>query len=230
MDFAIAAVVMMLLAAIVLPSINNSRYQSRVLACQDNLRTVGMSLLEYAEMHGGQNLPIPADEKLGFAGIFAPTLIECGLVEDRGLFRCAGHSSSEKFAPVIPTVDQLRAADGPGLIRLQRTAGGDYAFSLGSLVNGQYASTLNQSRPDYVLLADAPSATLAGRASSNHGGNGQNAFFEDGHIQFLSSPVISGDSIYENDWGNIAPGAHADDCVVAPSATRILRPSTMMVD
>lgn len=221
MDFVIVAVVLMLLAAIILPAVNHSRFESRVLACQDNMREVGMSLLAFANQQGGKHLTIPEDDKLGIAGIFAPTLKETGFVDQDSLFLCAGNSAGKDIHRVIPTREQLRKADGSSLARLQRMAGGDFAFNIGQQVDGQYAATRNESRSWYVVLADNPSRDLAGRASSNHGGYGQNAFFEDGHIEFLASPVVDGDSIYENDWGLVAPGAHANDCVVAPSGTLV---------
>ncbi len=223
MDFAIVAVVLLLLSAITVPAIQSSRYYSRLASCQDNLKTIGLSLLDYANRHGGQHLPIPKDDKLGIAGIFAPTLLQSGYLSDPGVFLCNGSPSSRKAVPVIPTREQIESAEGSELARLQHMAGGDYAYSLGCLVNGQYMAARNSSRPDYALLADAPSADLAGRTSSNHGGNGQNVFFEDGHYDFLVSPVVGGGSIFENDSGTVAPGVCAEDCVVAPSATPLLQ-------
>ena len=222
-DFAIVAVVLMLLAGITLPAIQTSRYYARLASCQNNLKTIGLSLLDYANLHGGQHLPIPQDKKLGVAGIFGPTLLQSGFLSDPGIFLCSGSPSSRKSVPVIPTVEQLESAEGSDLARLQRMAGGDYAYNLGCVVDGQYMTARNNSRPNYALLADTPNPELAGRTSSNHGGNGQNVFFEDGHYDFLVSTIVDGGSIYENDQGFVAPGASADDCVVASSATPILQ-------
>jgi hypothetical protein len=223
LEFAIVAVILMLLAAITVPAIQTSRYYARLASCQGNLKTIGLSLLDYANMHGGRHLPIPQDKKLGIAGIFGPTLLQSGYVSDPGIFLCNGSPSSQKSVPVIPTVEQIELAEGSDLARLQRMAGGDYAYNLGCLVNGKYMTARNSGRPNYALLADSPSHDLAGRTSSNHGGNGQNVFFEDGHYDFLVSPVVDGASIYENDQGIVAPGTCPEDCVVASSPTPIIQ-------
>lgn len=230
MDFAIAAGVMLLLAAIIVPALNHSRHQSRILACQDNLRTVGMSLLDYSNLQGGRHLAIPRDENLGFAGIVAPTLKEGGFLENDNLFLCADRGSGDRSPLVVPSLNQIRNADGPGLVRLQRQAGGDYAFCLGQLVDGRYSAPRNESRPWYVLLADKPAAGQPGRASANHGSSGQNVFFEDGHVQLLRTPVVNDDSIYENDRGAVAPGLHFADNVVASSGVTIMQPDAIRAD
>ncbi len=206
-DIAVGAAVLLLLGSILLPAVNHSRFQSRLVGCQDNLRTVGLSLLDYANQHGGTHLAIPLDKKLGIAGIVAPTLKQAGYIEDDSLFFCAGQRHGDDFVPRIPECRQIATASGRSLIRLQRMAGGDYAYSMGqTLAGGQYAATRNESRPWYVLLADQPGPDGIGRGSGNHNGVGQNVFFEDGHTQFLSTAAVDGDSIYENDWGCVAPG------------------------
>ena len=88
MDVVIAATVLMLLAAIVLPAINHSRFESRKLACQDNLREVGFGLLEFADSSGGQHIEIPEKGNLGIAGYYAPKLIDSGLIDDHTRFLC----------------------------------------------------------------------------------------------------------------------------------------------
>ena len=219
MDFVIVAAVVLLLAAIILPAINNSRYHSRLLACQNNLRTVGTGLLEYSSNFGGEYIPIPESGNQAFAGIHAPTLLSTGFVNDPSVFSCAGTGRAENR--MIPTLDEIKVARGQLLRKLQKLAGGDFAYSLGQMVNGRYTAGRNENRSHYLILADAPGFDQPGRASTNHSGYGQNAFFEDGHIQFLKSPVVDGDAIYENEWGAIAPGVHATDIVVAPSGTSL---------
>jgi hypothetical protein len=92
---------------------------------------------------------------------------------------------------------------------------------MGPLINGHYDSGENRHRSTYILLADNPGVSQPGRASNNHGGYGQNVFFEDGHTRFLKSPEFNGDAIYENDWGLIGPATHVDDIVLVPSATKL---------
>ncbi len=219
MDFVIVASVLMLLAAIVLPAINHSRFESRKLACQENLREVGFGLLEYANQSGGQHIEIPKAGNLSVAGYYAPKLIDAGLITDHSKFLCAGLGSFPDHQ--IPTLAEMATGSGDQLQAMQQLAGGDFAYSLGHQTDGDYDSGINQHRQNFILLADKPKPSNPGRASDNHGGYGQNAFFEDGHIQFLDSPVIGEDAIYENNWGQVGPGAHENDIVVAPSATSL---------
>ncbi len=216
-DLCVVVAIFVALAGITLPALNSSRQSSQLLACQNNLRTVGMGLLHYADNRGGTHMPLPAEGKLSFAGVYAPQLLDQGFVDNDNLFTCAGVGDTRKQG--IPSLKQLREAEPTLLRTYQKRAGGDFAYSMGQWKDGRYHPGENLSRNDFILLADTPNATLAGRASSNHGGQGQNVFFEDGHIDFLPQPKINGDAIYENDWGGIAPGAHQGDIVLAPSVT-----------
>jgi hypothetical protein len=219
MDLVIVAVLLMLLAAIALPALNSSRYHSRLLACQENLRTVGTGILQYADNSGGKYFRLPESGNLAFAGFYASELLDRGLVSNPDSFLCAGAGAD--LGQRIPTLQQLLAARGPRLRQLQKQAGGDFAATMGYWNNRLHEAGENRNRGDFILIADRPGVSLPGRASSNHGGYGQNAFFEDGHFRFLEVPELDGDAIYENDWGNVGPGAHVDDIVLVPSATRL---------
>ena len=223
-DFCVVVAIFVALAGIALPALNSNRQAGQLLACQDNLRTVGMGLLHYADNHGGKHMPLPAEGNLSFAGVYAPQLLEQGFVENPNAFQCAGIGKTKNQS--IPSLQQLRQAEPTLLRTYQKRAGGDFAYSIGQWRDGRYHPGVNLNRGDFILLADTPNTTLAGRASSNHGGQGQNVFFEDGHIDFLSQPEINGDAIYENDWGGIAPGAHQGDIVLAPSVTGIGQPAS----
>ncbi len=220
MDFVIVVVVIMLLAAVALPALNNSRFQSQRLACQNNLRTVGMGLLEYSENSGGRYVQMPPTGNLSFAGVYAPELMERGFVKDPNAFLCAGAGRARQHE--VPTLRQLLEADPQSLRDLQKRAGGDYAYTMGQIRNGVHDVGENLHRSGFILIADNPSGTLPGWASDHHGGHGQNVFFEDGRVQFLELPEYEGDAIYVNDWGTVGPGASADDIVLAPSATKLI--------
>ncbi len=220
MDLVMIAAALILLAAIVLPAVNHSRFQSRLLACQNNLRTTGMGLLEYSDNFNGKHLLIPQEGKLAFAGSYAPTLLEGGFVEDAGVFNCPGDGDSDIR---IPDIDSILKAESGRLFEMQKAAGGDFSSNMGNFTNqrGVFDQVVNTGRSFFAILADKPAINRPGRASSNHGGYGQNVFFEDGHISYLKSPEVNDDAIYENDWGGIAPGAHIDDIVLFPSGTTL---------
>lgn len=220
MNLVMVAVVLMLLATIALPVINQNRVNSRKLACQNNLRIVGQGLLDYADNSGGKYVSMPMDGKLAFTGVYAPKLLDGGFVEDPSAFMCAGVGSAIGRND-IPTIEQILAADKRETSKYQMTAGGDFAYMMGQMKNGVYDTGARQDRANFILLADNPGDWENDRVSNNHGGYGQNVFFEDGRVQFLEVPEFNGDRIYQNDFGHIGPGAHPNDIVLAPSGTRL---------
>lgn len=229
LELAVAAVVILLLGSLGVMALGNMRENSRIAACQNNMRQVGLALLEYSSLHGGVHLAIPEDSRLAFAGAYGPLLIESGLVKDSSLFYCAGGTRRTDAIPPMPTLEQILQSEGADLARLKRSCGGDFAYNIGHVRDGKYTPPKNLNRPDYALLADNPNPSLAGRRSSNHGGKGQNVFFEDGHIEFLADPLVNGDSIYENDEGAVRPGVSPNDCVLGPS-TMLLKTPLIITD
>jgi hypothetical protein len=222
LDLAVGAAILLVLGALAVIAVQSMRHQSQIASCQDNMRKVGFALLEYARSNGGNHLAIPQEPRLAFAGVYGPLLIEAGLIDSHSLFYCRGAGHSPESMPVMPTIAQLAQADDSDLPRLQQLCGGDFAYNLGHRINGKYVTAGNMSRPNYALLADNPNPVLAGRRSSNHGGKGQNVFFEDGRIAFLADPLVNGDSIYENDLGDLAPGVTLTDCVLGASSQALL--------
>jgi len=211
----VTAAALAVFAGLAFPALSYSRYQARLSVCQNNLQKIGQAFLKFSDLNQGNFIPIPTKGKLAASGCYGPILKEHGLLEDDSLLACAGVAAE---APVhIPTIDQLKAADGVQLISLQKSMGGDFGYSMGYHENGTYRSPQNAGRTNVVLLADAPSNTLPGRRSSNHGDRGQNCLFEDGRVQFVAGHSIGRDAIYENDYGIVAPGSHPGDSVIAPS-------------
>jgi len=220
-DMAAIAASIIVLAAVAFPVINNNRFYAQVVHCQNNLHEAGKALLRYADVNGGKFVAIPRQGNLSVAGVFAPTLLDQGFVEDESLFYCVSRQLGLDKPPGIPSVQQVINARGIELIQMQREMSGDLAYSMGYVSNGRYVVPENKGRAFFVLLADSPSPEMPGRGSSNHGGYGQNCFFEDGHISFVRNNSVAGDAIYENDLGQIAPGTHELDNVVAPSYARL---------
>jgi hypothetical protein len=115
-------------------------------------------------------------------------------------------------------IDQAR---GPRLRVLQGRAGGSYAYCVGYIENGHLRAVKNRSRAGYALLSDAPSFHLPDRRSANHGGRGQNIFYEDGRITFVTDlRVVPGDYPLLNWDGFAEAGVDCSDAVVLPSGSR----------
>ena len=121
----------------------------------------------------------------------------------------------------MPTLAEVQAADGNELARLHQQMGGSYGYNLGYVWKGRYHSPKNLHRARFAIVADAPS-TVSPFHSLNHKGCGQNVLFEDQHVQYLTTCKAHGctDNIYVNDDGQVAPGKHLHDAVLAPSHSR----------
>ncbi len=211
---------------LVLPAIENSRFNSRVAACQENLRQVGVALTQFSDRNNGYFPQIPRSGPAAVAGVYAPTLLENGYLDSSTRVVCPGSSLADDGEYAVPTLEQLRKANlVEELAKLHRQMGGSYGYTLGYLVDGTYRPTKNLRRPRFALMADSPNYDLPQLVSLNHGGQGQNILFEDGHVEFLAIPqrAALGDDFFTNDTGLVAAGLHRDDSVVGSSASAPMR-------
>ncbi|MEL7497228.1 MAG: hypothetical protein AAFN77_06425 [Planctomycetota bacterium] len=217
MDMWIGVACLAILAGILFPVVSWGRYQSRLMACQDNLRQVGNAFMLYSSNNDNQFVAIPADGNLSASGCYGPILKDAGLLNDDSLLACAGLGSS--VAPVfIPTCQQvLAAATRTEINHYHQTMGGHYGYSMGHCEDSQYVAPRNGGQTFVVLLADRPSTEQPGRTSLNHRGVGQNCLFADGRVGFVKGHAYGNDALFENDYGVVAPGSSEFDNVIAPS-------------
>ena len=217
-DMLVGVAAAAVLAAILLPAVSYTRFQSRVVACQNNLRCLGSAMLTYsANNQRGEFPKIPKAGNSAVNGFYTVSLKEAGLIEDDSVVLCSGRTECNEMPFCIPTKQQFEEASGCRLEYLRKTAGGHYGYTLGYTENNQYHCPSNQGRASFVLLSDMPSQNLEGRRSRNHGGRGQNLLFEDGRVEFVRGHAYGEDPIFENDRGIVAPGAHSGDNVIAPN-------------
>lgn len=230
-DLGVAAGVCMALAMLFFPAIASSRYTARMLACQNNLRQVGDALFSYSEVQKDRSFPyVPAKGNLAFAGVQPVILVEQGFLDDPDCLLCPGSEMAHRIGDVrMPTVAELERLRGGQLTDVQRTVGGSFAYSLGWVDHdGRHRAVLNQSRPNFTIMADAPSAEFGQRRSINHGGRGENVLLEDGHIRFMIGCAADRllDDPFRNRRGNVEAGVDRDDAVIGPSsAAPFLRPT-----
>ncbi len=220
-DFVVLALVGMTAITLFLPALANSRFQARKGACQNNLREVGSLLLQDSQRFGDKFIPIPISSNQAFDGVFSATLRDHHMIGgDTAALLCPGlEPRPDRESWSVPTLQQIDNATGPELDRLQQMAGGSYAYVIGYVdEQGNYQAIRNRNRPDFPILADAPSFHLAGRQSANHGGRGQNFFYEDGHVAFVSRlRQLVGDDPLRNRLGNAEYGLDSNDAVLLPS-------------
>ena len=225
-DLAVTSAILAASLLLVLPAIESSRSNARIAACQDNLRELGQALIRYSDFNGGYFPVVPAEGNLAAAGMYAPTLLDGGFLDDARRLVCPNSVLASQGPLHVPSLKELLAvSDQAALQRLRATMGGSYGYSLGYIENGHYRGTRNLARAVYALMADAPSGLLPDLQSLNHDGRGENVLFEDGRVLFLTRPrpIGSADHFYLNDGGQVAAGRHRDDAVIGPSDAAPLR-------
>ena len=225
-DLVVAAGIVGAATLLIFPAIQNSRYNSRLAACQDNLRWVGQAMSQYSQQHNDFFPPIAEEGPLSAAGIVAPALLDSGYLDSSRRVVCPASELACDRQFRVPTVGELLAAKGSGeLNRLRANMGGSYGYPLGFVENSRYHSAKNMRRPYFPLVSDAPSSRLPGHQTLNHGGRGQNVLFEDFHVRFLTSPELAdpADDFFTNDTGIVAAGRHRNDSVIGSSSSVPIR-------
>ena len=221
LDVVVAGAILVTASLLFFPIVMNSRYAAQLRGCQQNLQQIGMALHDYSSTHDGLFPQGTGNAKLSVAGGYAPVLYNNQFVKRPRLFLCPNVSSGEQWAGWKPPNAKIVAeAAGRELANIQRKMGGSYGYNLGYWSNGRYFPPRNLWRSFYPIMADSPTLTLAGRRSTNHGGNGLNVLFEDGHVQYMTDSQISPrrDSIFYSDRGRVEPGRHRNDAVIGESS------------
>jgi len=220
-DLAVAVGILAAATLLIIPAIEQSRFNAQVAVCRDNLQQLGLALAQYSQMHHGYFPPVPQRGRLAAAGICVPMLLYGGYLDSPQCVVCPGSPLAGNRQFRIPSLDELQAVAGQQeLDRLRSLMGGSYGYPLGFVENGRYHPARNLQRPFFALVADAPSSDLPGYQSLNHGGRGQNVLFEDFHVQFLPIPRLTerADHFFLNDTGEVAAGRHRNDAVIGASA------------
>lgn len=215
-DFLVAAASIAILASILIPVLDQSKYQSQIIGCRNNLVSIGRSLASYDDAHG--HLPmITPGSATAFMGYTVPILLDEKFMENDNLLFCPMVRRSERIR--IPSCEEIKQCSvGPDYNRIRNSASGDYAFSFGYVdAKHKYQAPNIHQNPHRTLIADKPSVTLIGGPSDNHRGNGQNVLFQDLSSRFVKGNSIAGDWIYTNDYNMVGPGAGAHDSVIGPS-------------
>jgi prepilin-type processing-associated H-X9-DG protein len=204
---------------LILSAIQGSRFNARMMHCQNNLRQLGRALQGYSENHAGMFPSFPERGRTAFAGMYAPELYRLGLIPNAQWTICPDSRLADDPYHEILTPEEIEAAPPQRYLLIRGRIGGSYGYHLGVRIRGVYQPSKNRGRAYFVIMADAPGSSLPGFQSDNHGGKGLNALFEDGHVRFMSSscPGDWSDNFYLNNDGLVAPGTDPDDAVVAPS-------------
>ena len=191
------------------------------MACQNNLRQIGLALTDYSEKAGMGYFPaVPSAGNRAFAGIYAPILFEGGYLTDSRVFVCPASPLRETVDSFrLPTLIEIDSANANSVARLQEQAGGTYGYSLGVIVSGIHVPPRNLGRVFFALMSDTPSPYLTAEVSVNHEGRGYNLLYEDGHVRFLETKdaLLNRDDPFRNRRGIVEAGLDEDDAVIGRS-------------
>jgi len=223
-DVGMGAAVAVVFLAMLLPALVSSRFQARLIACQNNLRELGLAMTRYSQANHDLFPSLPAAGPLRTPGVFAPILAQAGLLRDKSCLTCPGASRPDLQEVALCTLDELEQWPAAAVERIRPSLGGSYGYHPGHLEEGRYRPTRNLRRFYFAVLADMPSLEGPGHLSLNHSGRGQNVWFEDGHVRFLSTPRAPefNDDFFVNADGRLDLGVHRDDSAILPA---VLRPS-----
>lgn len=221
LDIVVACCILLIACLLFSPAINNSRKHAQIATCQNNLRAIGNALIEYSGADPNGYFPkIPEQGKLSVAGMYRMALKDCGLLTDDSKYRCyANAESGEAISVPLPTMDDVRRASGKALAVVQTRMGGDYGYSLGYQKYGNLCGIKNLSRSNFPIMSDSPGRF--GCEDSMRRSAHRNVLFESGGVRVVcnSTECWLGDSLYTNDRGEVSPGIHDADAVIAPSGT-----------
>ncbi|MEN6558014.1 MAG: DUF1559 domain-containing protein [Thermoguttaceae bacterium] len=176
LDVAAVCAVLLAAVALILPALNDSRFNARVMACQNNMRQFGLALTQYSRDQLNDLDDLAANGRLTRAGEHAVWLLRTGEPQTvcsdawltiQGVLRGSDSPKPATKFPFSDVHESLAQNDEP--LDGWRVATGD-------------VPSLTTTALQSPLLADAP-----GRRLAVHDGQGRNAMFEDGHVNFLPS-------------------------------------------
>ncbi len=223
-DLAVGLGIVLVLGTLLLPALHESRDAARRAKCQDNLREIGGALVKYAE-RDRRGLP-----HIGYhenAGMFVVELASSGIIHPKVLAErllCPGTQLADdvfhgRVLMKVLTEEELGRLAPEALEALKIYMSGSFAYQFGFVdENGKYRPMEFVARGDAPMLADAPSSSVEGFQSANHGGCGQNVLNQDLSCRYLSLCILGrGDHVFLNENGQHAAGRSAHDAVLGRS-------------
>ena len=200
---------------IVLQQMRGPTSGAMIVQCKNNLREFYVALQKYREQNGA--FPDVAKESPhDVAGMVVPILSDAGTLSSVASIRCPGIGTP---LGCQTTLAGLRAMSDVDFDQRSPCLSMCYAYSLGyrdpaGALHGPGDSP-QQSYSQTPIMADRPPAEGVLGNSINHGGEGQNVLFADGHVRFLPARTLGADNdIFLNRAGIVAAGLDAADIVL----------------
>lgn len=210
------------ISLIVLQRMQGPSSASMVVECKNNLREFFGGLQAYRDRDG--HFPdIVKEAPHDVAGMVVPILVEAGMLPSSASIRCPAVGAPLSCDLTLAALRDMNDADfkprSPCLSMC-------YAYSLGyrdeegvwHAAGDAKDAALSQT----PIMADRPPSEGIVKNSVNHGGDGQNVLFADGHLVFLPSRTLGSgdDDIFLNSENRVAAGVGVRDIVLGYSAAR----------
>ncbi len=227
-DSLVALAAGIIILAMLLPSVWYSREAARRNSCASNLRELGQMFSVFAQVTPEHGVPrIEESGPLSFAGIYSIRLKDYGLLQSPKWLWCPGVKKLDGNQE-IPSIKMFLTAPPKVQESLRNTAGGNYSFNLGHVVDGVY-QTPSYGRSHFPILGDSLLPIHSDDLTTAvHGENLANVLYEDGRIQVVQvhpknfAPML--DNPYLNRDMQQAVGHGFDDSCLGPSHQSPFKP------
>lgn len=212
------------LLSLVLPGVLRWRETARQQECAENLRNLGSALGSFALFQPSHRLPaIDPNGPLAFVGVYSIRLQDNELLESKRWLQCPS-DSSDSLLVSIPTSQQYIEAPESKRYVWRMLAGGDYAYHMGSIVEGKYQAPSIETPARVAWIGDALPVELDSHSIDQkfqlHGARGLNVLYSDGSVQWFKLPKLhelaSVDHPYLNNALRQAPGLGEADACLGP--------------
>jgi prepilin-type processing-associated H-X9-DG protein len=188
--------------------------------CGKNLYLIWRGLQAYCDAHEGNFPTVETKGPHGVAGIFVPVLGDSGMLGSETFITCPAQQRRPPEHRSVREMEELYQ-NNPDAFRLEaRKLAGGYAYTLGFRDAAGYHGLRCDSVESgnlklFPIVADHLDSPTQ-RNSANHGGDGQNVLYLDGHVDYRTSrnAGINGDDIFVN-WDNqVLAGRSREDTVL----------------
>ena len=226
LDVTVALGLLLCIGCFMIQAIAFSQQSARVTLCQNNLMQLGKALNVYALAHHGEYPSVKHidNQHLQVAGIYGPILVDMDAQLAKNLF-CPDVTKMRKnfSTPKVPSFSELTQMDPEEVKKQEHILGGDYAYNIGYIQDGQYIAPRCDTRTDLPLLADRQSVDYANRSVKvlAHGKDGYNALYKDGSVRFRANKSHERDHYFVNDAFQVALGDNLDDTILGYSEVRV---------
>ena len=176
------------LAAMLLPALQQAREKARQAVCMSNLKQTGVSLLMYAQDNNGR-IPLSYD-----SGEWCRKLYDDGYLKDRGILVCPSFPPYKFSGNYSKTLGMNRYASGIDIFKFPLTS----AACAWKTWHNAGAKNIVTSASKYIILGDTIDAVVSGRDEQvyafypeaadvqnlhlRHSGMA-NVWFPDGHVE-----------------------------------------------